>query len=67
MREPSGLSAGDELVGRFKPLNIPKSSVNEFSSRETLINGPSAQVAGEMTSNFPDNEANRRSLGELDA
>jgi hypothetical protein len=30
--------------------------------RETLINGPTAQVAGEMASNFPDNEANRRSI-----
>jgi hypothetical protein len=30
--------------------------------RETLINGPTAQVAGELASNFPDNEANRRSI-----
>ncbi|MGF6605081.1 hypothetical protein P3T23_009842, partial [Paraburkholderia sp. GAS448] len=30
--------------------------------RETLINGPTAQVAGEMASNFPDDEANRRSI-----
>ncbi len=32
------------------------------SSREMLINGPTADVSGEMTSNFPDNESNRRSF-----
>ncbi|MGJ3076223.1 hypothetical protein ACR8LY_22415, partial [Salmonella enterica subsp. enterica serovar Paratyphi A] len=31
-------------------------------SRETLINGPTSEVAGEMASNFLDDEANRRSI-----
>ncbi|MBU9633795.1 hypothetical protein KTE60_31400 [Burkholderia multivorans] len=30
--------------------------------RETLINGPTSEVAGEMASNFLDDEANRRSI-----
>ncbi|TDN66817.1 hypothetical protein B0G77_0026 [Paraburkholderia sp. BL10I2N1] len=35
----------------------------ESSVRETLINGPTAQVAGETASTFPDDEADRRSIG----
>ncbi|WP_175857603.1 hypothetical protein [Burkholderia anthina] len=31
-------------------------------ARETLINGPTSEVAGEMASNFLDDEANRRSI-----
>jgi hypothetical protein len=31
-------------------------------TRETLINGPTSEVAGEMASNFLDDEANRRSI-----
>ncbi|MGK8202811.1 hypothetical protein ACRS8P_29695 [Burkholderia cenocepacia] len=30
--------------------------------KETLINGPTSEVAGEMASNFLDDEANRRSI-----
>ncbi|ABX19250.1 hypothetical protein Bmul_5580 [Burkholderia multivorans ATCC 17616] len=32
------------------------------TARETLINGPTSEVAGEMASNFLDDEANRRSI-----
>jgi hypothetical protein len=32
------------------------------NARETLINGPTSEVAGEMASNFLDDEANRRSI-----
>lgn len=31
-------------------------------AKETLINGPTSEVAGEMASNFLDDEANRRSI-----
>ncbi|MDN7459025.1 EAL domain-containing protein [Burkholderia cenocepacia] len=34
----------------------------ENSAKETLINGPTSEVAGEMASNFLDDEANRRSI-----
>ncbi|POZ83681.1 hypothetical protein C3743_26800 [Burkholderia contaminans] len=33
-----------------------------IDARETLINGPTSEVAGEMASNFLDDEANRRSI-----
>ncbi|MDH6147457.1 MULTISPECIES: hypothetical protein [Paraburkholderia] len=33
--------------------------VPDINPKEALINGPTAQVADEMPSNFPDDEANR--------
>ncbi|EJO57288.1 hypothetical protein [Burkholderia multivorans] len=44
-----------------RSLVICLSSVT-LALRETLINGPTSEVAGEMASNFLDDEANRRSI-----
>ncbi len=35
---------------------------SDKATKETLINGPTSEVAGEMASNFLDDEANRRSI-----
>ncbi|OXI97656.1 hypothetical protein CFB48_19470 [Burkholderia sp. AU33647] len=45
--------------GRIGPSLYTRRSID---SRETLINGPTSEVAGEMASNFLDDEANRRSI-----
>ncbi|OXI36899.1 hypothetical protein CFB84_33480 [Burkholderia aenigmatica] len=45
----------------WSPFSIC-SRVPPIALRETLINGPTSEVAGEMASNFLDDEANRRSI-----
>ncbi|OXI92249.1 hypothetical protein CFB48_37370 [Burkholderia sp. AU33647] len=43
-------------------IRVERVEVRPNVSRETLINGPTSEVAGEMASNFLDDEANRRSI-----
>nr|DAH52168.1 MAG TPA: hypothetical protein [Caudoviricetes sp.] len=49
----------NKCVRKF-PREIQSKKYKEV--RETLINGPTSEVAGEMASNFLDDEANRRSI-----
>ncbi|WP_232361535.1 hypothetical protein, partial [Burkholderia cepacia] len=50
----------DEKGNSLKALSLVKVELQNFSSRdiarETLINGPTSEVAGEMASNFLDDE-----------
>ncbi|MDO5940973.1 hypothetical protein [Burkholderia cepacia] len=43
-------------------MSVWISSWQTQALKETLINGPTSEVAGEMASNFLDDEANRRSI-----
>ncbi|MDN7454618.1 hypothetical protein [Burkholderia cenocepacia] len=49
-------SLGGCIVKQPRAENMPA------LAKETLINGPTSEVAGEMASNFLDDEANRRSI-----
>ena len=50
-----------KMSGMFNRLSSVRYRIAN-STRETLINGPTSEVAGEMASNFLDDEANRRSI-----
>ncbi|MFM1637972.1 hypothetical protein ACKI6Z_12630, partial [Staphylococcus epidermidis] len=51
------------LITKAENLSSKKSFQSPVPiPRETLINGPTSEVAGEMASNFLDDEANRRSI-----
>ncbi|WP_175145489.1 hypothetical protein [Paraburkholderia phenoliruptrix] len=52
---PAAIKSGTNIVSTYQ-------RGARAGTRETLINGPTSEVAGEMASNFLDDEANRRSI-----
>ncbi|MBC8732934.1 hypothetical protein F6X39_32960 [Paraburkholderia sp. UCT2] len=56
---PAILSAPRRNIWQMFDLHPGPVHLFRQSSKEALINGPTAQVADEMPSNFPDDEANR--------
>jgi hypothetical protein len=74
--DPRGRKGANKRADRPSPCSSPrtvaskralsrlddKPAVGAYDVRETLINGPTSEVAGEMASNFLDDEANRRSI-----
>ncbi|WP_080594153.1 hypothetical protein [Burkholderia multivorans] len=50
-------------IGEYASQHVSELSRGIWElAKETLINGPTSEVAGEMASNFLDDEANRRSI-----
>ncbi len=56
--EPMLMEFSAKLADQIIAYCLPRKRL----AKEMLINGPTADVSGEMTSNFPDNESNRRSF-----
>ncbi|WP_230878071.1 hypothetical protein [Burkholderia sp. 9777_1386] len=54
----------ERIAGFANPplISVVMPVYNPDPAWETLINGPTSEVAGEMASNFLDDEANRRSI-----